>query len=95
MGGGDGWCFGGCRGEREAGSASPGSTKFGCLVCVTSFFDGDGMARWHGPCVCVCVCLLLDGMDGLAQMDSGRERKRGRGPTISPCCSRHPPVEMI
>lgn len=51
------------------------------------------VTAWHGGMAlwCVCVCGAFDGTDGpdgqnrLTKRDSGRERKRGRGPTISPC----------
>lgn len=81
------------RDERQ-GSASLGSTKFGSMVCVTSIFDGDGMARWHGSIVCVCVLLNAwmmgrTGRRGQAKRDSGRERKRVKRPgdQVSPHAS--------
>lgn len=60
--GGKGGVLVGASGERETRGKvqALGSTKFGSLVCVTSFFDGDGMARWHmAPCLAVCVCVSV------------------------------------
>lgn len=65
------------RDERQ-GSASLGSTKFGSLVCVTSFFDGDGMARWHGSIVCVCERVCVRGRVLVHAWMMGRTGRRGQ-----------------
>lgn len=92
----------GVGGERETGERTP---WFGQVwlpgMCHLIFSDGDGTVPWPW-CVCVCererVCARVewdgraDGQNKLAKRDSGRERKRGRGPTISPCFSRTPPL---
>ena len=84
VGGGRGWLVGARGGKQGVSWCALGSTKFGRLLHVTSFLNGDGMALWPWP-LHLCACVLLwdgtgkTGLAGLAKNDSGRGKTGNEG----------------